>query len=402
MSGSVARKLPSWIAAFEEYCDGLSSPPTFKRWAALSCLAGALERKLWVRTLGSDLHPNLYVCFVAPPGIGKTVAISQTEHLWRGLTGHHVAPTSITKAALIDALNDATRRIVRQAEIPPFVEFNSLLIIAGELGVLIPGYDNDFMNTLTAIYDGHPYAERRRSKDLKFGIPAPQLNLLGATTPSYLNAVMPEGAWDQGFLSRTLLIYSGDRIIRNLFDERDNNEALYKELLSDLKIIGDYFGKCSFSPDAASAIGNWHIAGGPPVPDHPKLAHYLTRRTAHALKLCMVAAVSRIDFNFTIERDDVDSAITWLLEAEESMPDIFRAMQSGGDSAAIDECWHMVWQTHTREKKPVSEARIIAFLRTRVPSHSVEKILQIMIRSEMLIQDVSGGQLAYKPAPKLR
>lgn len=395
------RRLPDFITAFEEYTDGLPSPLVFRRWAGISCLAGAMERKLWVRTLGSDLYPNLYVCFVAPPGIGKTVAISKAEHLWRGLRHHHVAPTSITKAALIDALNDATRSIIRPAASPPILEFNSLIIIAGELGVLIPGYDNDFMNTLTAIYDGHPYAERRRSKDLKLGIPAPQINLLGATTPSYLNAVMPEGAWDQGFLSRTLLIYSGERILSDIFAERSDNENLRADLAHDLALIGDMCGKIQFTPDAARRISDWHTSGGDPVPDHPKLAHYLTRRTAHSIKLAMVAGVSRADFDFVLELRDINKALEWLFDAEAAMPDIFRAMKSGGDSAAIDETWHFAWSTYNREGKvSVAKARIIAHLRTRVPSHSVDKILKVMEDSGMLRPEVGPSGLSYRPIPE--
>ncbi len=402
MSASGPRRLPSWTNSFKELTNGLSSPAILCQWAAISCLAGALERKLWVRTLGSDLYPNLYVCFVAPPGVGKTVAISQAEQFWRGLPDHHVAPTSVTKAALIDALNDAARKIIRPSQVPPFVEFNSLIIIAGELGVLIPGYDNEFMNTLTAIYDGYPYAERRRSKELKLAIPAPQLNLLAATTPSYLNAVMPEGAWDQGFISRTILIYSGEKILRDLFDERSTSDRLRADLLHDLKIIGSYYGKLSFAPEAGKRISEWHVGGQHPVPDHPKLAHYLSRRTAHVLKLCMVAAVSRQDFEYVIELIDVETALGWLLEAEAEMPDIFKSMNSGGDSGAIDDTWHMVWQLYSREKKPVAHSRIVAHLRTRVPSHSVENIIKVMVSSEMLRMELAGNQTAYKPAPKIR
>lgn len=258
-NGSATRQLPYWIDGFTDYTKGHPSPPIFRKWAAITAVAGALERKLWVRTMGSNLYPNMYVIFVAPPGVGKTIAISTTERLWRGLEDHYVAPTSITKAALIDSLNDAKRRVMLGAQIPPYTEFNSLKIVAGELGVLIPMYDNDFMNTLTGIYDGYPYAERRRSKDLKLGIDAPQLNILGATTPSYLNAFMPEGAWDQGFISRTILVYSAQQERKDLFAELANDDGAFKILQVDLNRIGELYGKCDFSPEAAAEIGRAHV-----------------------------------------------------------------------------------------------------------------------------------------------
>jgi hypothetical protein len=116
----------------------------------------------------------------------------------------------------------------------------------------------------------------------------------------------------------------------------------------------------------------------------------------------MVAAACRGDFNYDISLPDVETALTWLLEAENAMPDIFRSMNSGGDSAAIEDTWYMVWQTFSKEKKPVSHARIVAHLRARVPSHSVDKIIDIMVKSEMLKLELTSGGQVYRPAPKVR
>jgi len=370
-------------------------------WSGIACIAGALERKVWVRTNSSNLYPNLYTVLVAGPGIGKTITLSKVEELWRALPDHHVAPTSVTKASLMDSIADAKRNVLLPGQSPPYLDFNSLLVLAGELGVLIPGYDNEFMNALTAIYDGYPYAERRRSKDLKLEIPCPQLNLFGATTPSYLNAVMPEGAWDQGFISRTILVYSGDRIIRPLFMETTERPELKKALLEDLKKIGDYIGKLAFDTDAAAFVSDWHVSGGPPIPDHPKLVHYLTRRTTHLLKLCMVSAVSRADFNYIVTRSDAELALHWLLQAESAMPDIFRSMTGGGDSRAMDELWHYVFTVYSKEKKPVSEHRLVMFLRERVPSHNVMKIIDIMVKSQLIRLVASDAGAGYAPAPRL-
>jgi len=352
-----------------------------------------------VRTLGSNLYPNLYTVLVGPPGVGKTTVLTEAARLWRELTSHHVAPSSVTKASLIDCLEDAKRRILRPGLVPPFVEFNSLLVASGELGVLIPMYENDFMNVLTDIYDGHPYAERRRTKDLKVKIDQPQINLLGATTPSYLNAFMPEGAWDQGFISRTLLIYSGERVIRPLFSDILRDESIFKNLIADLKHIGNIYGEIKFSEDAAHAISAWHMAGGPPAPEHPKLTHYLTRRTAHLLKLCMVATISRGD-SMVISLSDYQLAMDWLSEAESAMPDIFRSMTTGGDSRAIEEAWYFLFQIYMKEKKPVLETRLVFFLKEKIPSHQIKTIIETMVRAGMIKQEVVSGLSAFVPQKK--
>jgi len=377
------RKLPDWVSGFEEHTLNLPTPALFRKWAGIAAVAGVLERKAWVHTLGSNLYPNLYTILVAPPGVGKTILTSRVEALWGTLEEQWVASSSLTKASLIDDLKLAERTVVRPRDTPPTVTFHSLKIASNELGVLIPAYENDFMNTLTDIYDGHPYSESRRTTKTKFKLDHPQINLMAATTPSYLTALLPEGAWDQGFLSRTLLIYSGERMLTDLFDLPQGNEALWKALVSDLEQISHIYGEFTFAPEAAAAITAWHKSGGKPTPTHPKLGHYLTRRTAHMLKLCIVASASESnDKEITLEQ--FQTAMEWLLEAEFYMPDIFKSMARGGDSKAMEDCWYYCQQAYMRKQEPVRQALITQFLSERVPSHSVENIIKVMVQAGLL------------------
>jgi len=127
------------------------------------------------------------------------------------------------------------------------------------------------MNVLTNIYDGKVYSEKRRTSKIEISIKNPQLNILAATTPSYLNNVLPEGAWDQGFLSRTIIIYTGDKQLKDLFDIEHNQSEEFNSLAEGIKDIASYYGEFKFAPEAKELINNWHKAGGPPSPEHPKL-----------------------------------------------------------------------------------------------------------------------------------
>jgi hypothetical protein len=381
------RKLVNWIDGFYAYTAGLPSPDLFRKWGAISAVAGALERRVWITTNVAPLYPNLFCVLVGPPGVGKTVVTRTVQKLWQSLDDHHLASSSVSKASLMDELREAERKGVvtnkdGQGGFGQF-NFNSLKILANELGVLIPGYDNEFMNVLTDVYDGHPYSERKRSAALKFMIDKPQLNLLAATTPSYLNNVMPEGAWTQGFISRVNLIYSGDSHLQDLFSDNSRNEKLGKELTFDLNSIGKLYGPMQFEPDARIGFTQWHLAGGPPQPDHPKLATYNIRRSAHLLKLCMVASASSGDsLNITLE--NFTEALDWLLEAESHMPDIFKAMNAGGDSTVINEAWHFLYTLYIKDKKPILENRLVNFIQQRTPAHNVMKIVEIMQKAGLI------------------
>lgn len=388
------RKLESWIDTFVDSTVETGSPPIYRRWAAISAVAGALERKVWVTTRGTPLYPNLYILLVGPPGVGKSIILAKNHQLWAFLKEHYKASSSLTRASFIDTLNEASRKIIGGDKLE-YMQFNSLTAAISEFGVLLPAYDHGFMSTLTDIYDGSPYSERRRTKDLNIEITDPNFNLIAGTTPSYLGKFMPEGAWDQGFISRNIMVYYGIAELRNPFEKPAENTM--KELGEDLKLIGELSGEMHFSEDANRVMVDWVMSGTPPVPDHPRLVSYNARRISHVLKLCMVASASRSNSR-TIELVDYQHAIDWLLEAEAFMPDIFHSMAKGGDSQAIDECLHFMWSMWQRSHEPIPEFKIHFFLSERVPAYSIEKIINTIVRAGLAEMSVlPTGVRGFKP-----
>lgn len=391
----MARELPNWIEAFIEYTEPGGAPERLRRWAAISCVAGALERRVWVYTLGAPLYPNLYIFLVSPPGIGKSRALGPVTKFWGGLEDHRVAATSVTKASLVDELSEAHRIVFPPGVSAMTEEFHSLKVSISELGVFLTDYANDFMNTLTDLYDCSRYAERRRTKNLNIVLEKPQLNLLAGTTPSYLNAVIPDGAWDQGFLSRTILVFSAEKKMRSMFDVPAANEVLGEKLKKDLEKIGTVYGKLLFTEEAASFIDAWYLGGQSPMPTHPRLLHYNTRRPAHLLKLCQVACMATGD-RLEITLDHVRLALDWLVDAEIAMPDIFKSMASGGDAKVMDECWHFLFQYYAKFKEGARKELVLRFLSQKLPAHSVERVLNLMEEAGTIrAEAVKGKGMLY-------
>ena len=114
------RRLGNWIESYEEYTEILPSPALFRKWVAIFFVAAAMERRVWVRTMGSALYPNLYVLLVGPPGIGKGVAMHPAEAMMRDVPEIHVGPSDMTTASMIDALNESVRRVIILGGNPPF------------------------------------------------------------------------------------------------------------------------------------------------------------------------------------------------------------------------------------------------------------------------------------------
>lgn len=394
------RRLPiPWVDAFVQHTAGTSSPELFRKWAGIATVAGALERKVWNRSKRNNLYPNLYILLVGPAGVGKSIMVNRVRKFWAGLPVN-IASSNLSSAAMLDQLREGERKVVIPTNIPPVITFHSLLIASSELEVLLPAYDGTFMGALTDLWDCEQFSERKRTNELNYVLPAVHLHMLAACTPSYLNSFLPEGAWEKGFMARTIPVYNGDILLDDLFPvETAEEDTFHKSMEHDLKEINKLYGRFTWEKDATDAIVAWYIQKGPPVPNHPKLLHYNIRRIAQLLKLCMVASASSND-NLVITLEHYQTALGWLLEVEAFMPDIFKAMGSHGDKRLMDDVWHMVYSLYVRNKQPVHQSRILEFISGRTPSHNVTRILDVMVRAEILKPVVEKIGTCYIPQPR--
>ncbi len=373
-------------------------PILFRRWAAITAVAAILEQKVRLPSGGAHVFPNLYTILIGHPGTGKTRAVREAKKYLAEITDFHIAPTSLSAASLVDSLVDAKRMIVRLPDEP--LEYNSMMIAADELGTFVHKYDDEMIAVLSAFYDNDLYGQRRRGNDLKIKLKKPQLNLLCGSTPSNLLKFIPEGAWDQGFCSRLILVFSDERIVGDDFATQVTGTS--SDLLYDLKIINGLVGDFGVTEDYRNLINLWRGQDEKPAPSHPKLVHYNTRRRVHLYKLSMIAAVERSNV-LTLTRDDFNRAMSWLVEAETFMPDIFKAGGTGADSQAMDEIYFFV-QTGDLTGKGISEQRLINYARERVPAHAVMRVLEVMIGAGMIQKstgmDIKTGQFYYKAVAK--
>lgn len=194
------------------------------------------------------------------------------------------------------------------------------------------------------------------------------------------------------------MIFSDERIVGDDFAEK--KQVVHSDLIHDLQVINTITGQFHASREYVTAVNNWRKLGEPPVPNHPKLLHYITRRRVHLYKLSMVAAIDR-GGPLVLGVEDFNKALGWLVEAELYMPEIFRAGAVGADAKAQDEIYNYVQVVD--KGRGVPEHKIVNFARNFMPSYAVDKCLQIMQRA-MLIKsiayDKSTGQNVFKALPK--
>lgn len=384
-----------WIELFLDYTEGVPSPEIFRLWAAISTVAGALERRVWIVSADEPLFPNLYVILVAEPGRGKTKAIRYTDHFLRAMPDLHMAPHDVTKAALIDAVAKAsTKKILNGTDL---LEYSTLNVTADEFGVLVPSHDLEFLSTLNRIYD-NPDNHRHERRGLKEAIDIinPQLNIIAGTQPAYLSNLLPEEAWGMGFMSRVIMLYSTIRPRVKIFKGVPLDLSKAATLIEQLKLMTDMYGAMKWAEAAEKAVEDWLDRDLEPVPEHSKMQHYNERRLLHVLKLSIISAVSAGHEH--IHLTDFTRARDWLLGAELTMPDIFRAMVNRSDRQVMDELHFFAWRIYVKDKTPIHESRMHAFLSNRTTSEKITRILEIAVKANIF--DFNPESKTYRPRPK--
>lgn len=388
-NGHAGRRSHSLIESFIEETNNLDSPEIFRKWTAISAIGATLEQKVWLTT-SSPVYPNLYVFLIGHPGTGKTRTINAAKKYLNELPEPHIAPISLTFASLVDCLLRHKRTLILHPN-PP-MEYNSTWIAADELGTFIHKYDKEMADGLSAFFNPVPYGHERRGNDIKIKIKSPQVNMLCGSTPSNLMETLPDSAWGQGFASRIIMVFSDERIIGDDFEKV--TKELSSDLLHDLGVVNSIFGEFEVTAEYRNLINLWRQQHEEPKPNHPRLIHYNSRRKENLYKLSMISAIDKSSV-LLLTREDFNRAIGWLHEAEQLMPDIFKAAGGGGmDAKAIDEIFHYVLIND--KGAGVSEHKITKFAAERVPIHSVMRVIEIMER---------GGQIKathLDPKTKLR
>lgn len=385
---------------------GIRTPQSFCLWSGISAVAAALERRVWLRNSFGNVYPNLYVILVAPPGVGKYV-IEHTQAMLREVNepgtkipAFTLASDSMSFASMVDEIGEAKKsRIVQEGTIT----YHSLIVAAEEFQVLLPAFIPEMIGKFNTLYNCKTeYRETRRTGPVReLIVEKPVLNLLAGAQPSYFTSTFPEEAWSTGFARRIIMVYDTNTPRLSLFHEHEIRDTDWSACVNWLSRASGLYGLVRWHPDAAKAIDEWYCSGEAPVPEHSKLEHYARSRAVFIHKLAIVSAVSR-DVSaspLVVTESDIRRAMSWLFDAEETMPDVFRAMVGRSDIQVLEELHLHLTRIYMQSgNKPIHESVIMRFLLGRVPSDKARHILWGAEQSKIITR--FAGTETYRPASK--
>jgi len=337
---------------------------------------------MWMETGPQPLFPNLYTVLTGPSGKGKTRVIDYANNIIReAIKDFYFAPTSVTRASLIDVLAESKRKLPFAGGSREMVEYNTLYVSIDELSAFMSEYNADLISALTKFYDGNWYKEAKRVGHIRHDIDKPNMSILTGSTPTNLMKVLKQDVWSQGFTGRTFIVFSDEQKRYNPLSDR----VVYKEppLGHDIQVIFSYFGKISWTREFNEAQEEWINNGG--GPSHPLLGDYNARRYSHLYKLSMISSADRGD-DYTLRIEDFERAKGWLVEVELEMTKVFESGYITGDRQVMDEL-----VAYLKREGPKSWKQVEFKASLLVETYKLDKLLQVMVRTGM-IRDSGGNK----------
>lgn len=326
----MSRYYPNWISAFLDYSSYSEAPDKMRRWTAISTVAGALRRKVWISQGYFSWHCNMFVIFVAKPGIvSKSTTVDVGMNFLRQVPGIKFGPSSVTWQALVTLMRDSTEEYALP-ETNEFRKMSALTIVSSEFGNLVnPRENREMLDTLISLWDCPPVFMKTTKKDGAESIECPWLNIIACTTPSWIAENFPRHMVGGGFSSRCLFIYVEEKakyVAYPGLDMSNHSRQTELSLIQDLEHISLMLaGEYSMTREAIDWGKIWyeeHYRNRPKHLDEAQFGGYIARKQTHIHKLAMVLAAAKRD-RLVITQDDLSEANGYITELEADMPLVF-------------------------------------------------------------------------------
>ena len=385
----MARILEDWITEYMKYTENTESSRIFHKWTAISLIAAVLRRKVWFNFGRIQVHPNIYIVFVAEPGVArKTQAITFGEEILSKISGIVLAADVTTPQALLDDLEEA----ITTSMLPTGENFShaSLTICSGEFeSFLGDKRDNARMLViLTDLFDckKKPFKTRTRHSGSN-EIPSPFLNLIAATTPDSLANSLPSTAVGGGLTSRIIFIWSQGKSKKVDIPEEPPGD-IREGLIQDLAVISRIAGGYDFSDAGRKWWKDFYARYEETDPKRickdPAFRGWYSRKPIYILKIATILTASARQ-ELLIEPDKLALAIELIEEAENTMTKTFSAVGRSLLTADVDMVRNII-----QSYKVISENALLQMVWRDIDSKKFDPVIHTIMRSGEVLRSYKG------------
>lgn len=339
---SSGRRLKNWLVSYLEWTRVSEAPESFHFWTGISTIAAVLQRKVWIDQQVFQWTPNFYIVFVGPPGVvTKSTTIGQGAKLLREIESVKFGPNSLTWNALTVAMEDAAVSVpVTPGHLDgELLDMSCVTCSIGELGTFLDPSDRKMVDVFTDLWDGQLGVWEHSTKtNGNTTIINPWLNLIGATTPSWLKENFPESMVGGGLTSRIVFVYGNKKKqlipYPSRLETRDNYKKQEQDLLHDLRQMDEIVGEYRMTDEALDWGEEWYTNHHNNRPDHlqdERFGGYVARKQAHMHKLVIVLAAATRNERI-ITKSDMINADRMVTHLEKDMLKVFESIGASSES----------------------------------------------------------------------
>ena len=202
------RILEDWIDGYIKYTEDSEPCELYRKWAAISCIAAAMQRKCFIRWGPSLIfYPNLYIVLVGPAAARKGTAMSPGLDILQEIPNIKLSAQATSLQALIRTLKN-TNSTDYDPETGKQNFHSSMTIFSKEFTVFLGYQNHSLISALCDWYDCDrkwSYETISRNREEITGV---WVNLIGATTPELIQSSLPMEAIGGGLTSRIIFVYA--------------------------------------------------------------------------------------------------------------------------------------------------------------------------------------------------
>lgn len=334
----MARNLSDWLDSFMEMTDNSEPPYLFRKWAGISAIASALQRKVRVELgLSLTFYPNLYVVLVGPSATGKGTAMKFASDIIEQVPTIRLSAQATSLQALIRRMKETNLTDVN-VETGEQTYHSSLTIFSTEFTVFLGYHNQELIAALCEWYDCHnrwTYETIARKKEEVVGV---WVNLFAGTTPDAIQASLPIESIGGGLTSRIIFVVEEKRGKLVVVPTKTEKEMrLQQQLVYDLEAINRLSGVMQYTEGFLKIYSDWcyYADGHRPFQDR-KFDGYCGRRRKHLITLAMICCASHSD-EMIMTSEDIDRAIALLAEVEIKMGKVFKGMGRSGTADLLND-----------------------------------------------------------------
>lgn len=316
-----------YFKLYAEMTEGSEICPRFHLFVAACVLGAVVARKVKFQRSSADVFPTLYpnpwIVLVAPQGVGhKTAALSVGRKLLMKLPQYsqpRILSAKLTPEALVKTLAvqdvDSSKFRLPPGVSPSFLKPPATgLLYSTEMGVFLgrEKYNVGMIALLTDLYDcpeEWTSATVMRGDQKLFNV---ALSLLAASTPDWMQSMLPSDAFKGGFMSRLLLVtlpVGWER--KRVADPPKAPEGVRDSLVEEMDRVSQIAGEMKWTSEARQLFEAWYM-DVERMPNSGALLAYLERKQDHLLKLAILLELTSSYEKLVLTKESIERSLAIL------------------------------------------------------------------------------------------